>query len=240
MTPIGGRKGMSRENRGSKADSADKCHRATNEDKDTMKDLIVYVHGKEGSAGEAEHYKTLFPSHEVIGFDYRSQTPWEAKKEFVTFFTEQRNQCEHLTLVANSIGAYFALSSLNEMLVDNAFFISPVVDMEALIGNMMKWSNVTERELTEKREIATNFGETLSWEYLCYVRKHPIIWNVPTCILYGEHDNLTSIETVSAFAKLHHADLTVIPGGEHWFHTDEQMQFLDKWIRERSLNDVCG
>ena len=45
---------------------------------------------------------------------------------------------------------------------------------------------------------------------------------------------------VSAFAKLHHADLTVIPGGEHWFHTDEQMQFLDKWIRERSLNDVCG
>ena len=51
---------------------------------------------------------------------------------------------------------------------------------------------------------------------------------------------LTSIETVSAFAKLHHADLTVIPGGEHWFHTDEQMQFLDKWIRDRSLNDVCG
>ena len=35
----------------------------------------------------------------------------------------------------------------------------------------------------------------------------PIIWNVPTCILYGEHDNLTSIETVSAFAKLHHVDL---------------------------------
>ena len=143
-------------------------------------------------------------------------------------------------MVANSIGAYFALSLLDETLVDRAYFISPVVDMEALICNMMQWSNVTEQELAEKREIATNFGETLSWEYLCYVRKHLIIWNVPTCILYGEHDNLTSIETVSAFAKLHHADLTVIPGGEHWFHTDEQMQFLDKWIRERSLNDVCG
>ena len=37
-----------------------------------MKDFIVYVHGKGGSAEEAEHYKTLFPSHEVIGFDYRS------------------------------------------------------------------------------------------------------------------------------------------------------------------------
>lgn len=205
-----------------------------------MKDLIVYVHGKGGSAGEAAYYKTLFPNCEVIGFDYRSQTPWEAKKEFLAFFTEQKKRYDQLTLVANSIGAYFALSSLDEALVDRAYLISPVVDMESLIGNMMQWSNVAEQELAEKREIATNFGETLSWEYLCYVRKHPIIWNVPTCILYGEHDNLTSIETVSAFAKLHHADLTVIPGGEHWFHTDEQMQFLDKWIRERSLNDVCG
>ena len=238
--PIGGRKGMSRENRGSKADWANECHRATNEDKDTMKDLIVYVHGNGGSAGEAEHYEMLFPHHEVIGFDYHSQTPWEAKKEFLAFFTAQRSRCEYLTLVANSIGAFFALSSLDETLVDRAYFISPIVDMENLICNMMQWSNVTEQELAEKREIATNFGETLSWEYLCYVRKHPISWNVPTCILYGEHDNLASIETVSAFAKLHHADLTVIPGGEHWFHTEEQMQFLDHWIRERSLNDVCG
>ena len=197
-----------------------------------MKDFIVYVHGKGGSAQEVEHYAMLFPCHEVIGFDYRSQTPWEAKKEFLAFFTEQRGRSEHLTLLANSIGAYFSLSSLDETLVDNAFFISPVVDMENLICNMMQWSSVTEQELAEKREIATNFGETLSWDYLCYVRKHPISWNVPTCILYGERDNLTSIETVSAFAKLHHADLTVIPDGEHWFHTEEQMQYLDHWIRK--------
>lgn len=203
-----------------------------------MKDLIVYVHGNGGSAGEAEHYEMLFPHHEVIGFDYHSQTPWEAKKEYLAFFTEQRGRCEHLTLVANSIGAFLALSSLDETLVDRAFFISPIVDMENLICNMMQWSNVTEQALAEKREIATDFGETLSWEYLCYVRKHPIIWNVPTCILYGERDNLTSIETVSAFCKQHHADLTVMPSGEHWFHTEEQMQFLDQWIREHSLTNI--
>ena len=203
-----------------------------------MKGLIVYVHGKGGSAEEAEHYKMLFPNHEVIGFDYRSQTPWDAREEFFTFFAEKKKQCTRLTLIANSIGAYFALTSLDETLADRAYFISPIVDMETLICNMMQWSGVTELELTEKREIATAFGETLSWEYLCYVRKHPIIWNVPTCILYGEHDNLTSIETVSAFAKQHHADLTVMPNGEHWFHTEEQMQFLNEWIREYVLKDV--
>lgn len=116
-------------------------------------------------------------------------------------------------------------------MVDNAFFISPVVDMENLICKMMQWSNVTERELAEKREIATNFGETLSWDYLCYVRKNPILWNVLTRILYGEHDNLTSVETISSFAKRHNANLTVMPGGEHWFHTEKQMEFLDNWIK---------
>lgn len=197
-----------------------------------MKDLMIYVHGKGGSAQEAEHYKMLFPNDEVIGFDYRSKTPWEAKEEFFAFFAEKKNRCKHLTLIANSIGAYFALSSLDETLVDKAFFVSPVVDMENLICKMMQWSNVTERDLAEKLEIATNFGEMLSWYYLCYVREHPVLWNVPTCILYGEHDNLTSIEMVSTFAKQHHADLTIMPGGEHWFHTEEQMQFLDNWIRK--------
>ena len=195
-----------------------------------MQDLVIYIHGKGGSAQEAEHYKTLFPDHAVIGFDYRSQTPWEAKKEFLTFFTEQRNRCEHLTLVANSIGAYFSMASLDETLVDKAYFISPIADMERLIRDMMSWAGVTERELAERSLIETDFGETLSAEYLRYVREHPVSWRVPTSILYGERDNLTSLETVSGFASRIGAGLTVMPGGEHWFHTEEQMRFLDEWI----------
>ena len=48
--------------------------------------------------------------------------------------------------------------------------------------------------------------------------------------LIESEDNLTSHETSTAFAKAHGAELTVMDGGEHWFHTDEQMQFLDNWI----------
>ncbi len=195
-----------------------------------MKNTVVYVHGKGGSAAEAEHYKALFPDSEVVGFDYQSQTPWEAREEFPRFFSEQRKRCDSLTLIANSIGAFFSLSSLDETLVDRAYFISPVVDMEKLIANMMQWANVTERELTEKGEIPTDFGETLSWAYLCYVREHPIDWRVPTRILYGAQDNLTSLETISAFAEKLGAALTVMPEGEHWFHTPEQMRFLDAWL----------
>lgn len=197
-----------------------------------MKESIIYLHGKGGSAEEADQYKTLFPNSEVIGFDYRSRTPWEAKEEFPAFFVTQRERSDRLILIANSIGAFFAMSALDETLVDRAFFISPIVDMESLICKMMLGANVTETELEEKGTIPAKQGETLSWNYLRYVRKHPISWNVPTSILYGGHDNLTSLETVSAFAERHPAKLTVMPGGEHWFHTQEQMDFLTKWLEQ--------
>lgn len=198
-----------------------------------MEEIVVYVHGKGGSVQEAEHYKALFPNCEVIGFDYHAQSPWEATEEFSGFFTAVRKCCGKLTLVANSIGAFLSLSSLNEKLVDTAYFISPVVDMEQLICNMMQWADVSEAELAEKLEIPTTFGETLSWKYLCYVREHPISWKIPTRILYGEKDALTSMETIKAFVEKNNAELTVMPGGEHWFHTKEQMQFLDYWIKNR-------
>ena len=200
-----------------------------------MEHLVIYVHGKGGSADEAEHYAPLFPGCEVVGFDYRSQTPWDARDEFPRFFEHLRADCDSLTLIANSIGAFFSMTSLSARHADRALFISPVVDMEDLILNMMFWANVTEDELRARKEIKTDFGETLSWDWLCDVRTHPIQWTVPTRILYGERDNLTSPETMSAFAARIGVQLTVMPGGEHWFHTPEQMAFLDNWIGESTL-----
>lgn len=43
---------------------------------------------------------------------------------------------------------------------------------------------------------------------------------------------LTSQETIHKFANDINAELTVMKNGEHWFHTAEQMAFLDDWIRK--------
>lgn len=197
-----------------------------------MKQIVIYVHGKGGTAEEAKHYQPLFAESDVIGFDYKSQNPWEAKREFSDFYDLHSKGYDSVILAANSIGAFFSMNALAEKKISKALFISPIVNMERLITGMMIWANVTEEELCSKKEISTDFGETLSWEYLCYVRKHPIKWDIPTCILYGSNDNLTSIETVSEFAEKTGAILTVMNDGEHWFHTDEQMEFLDNWIRK--------
>lgn len=195
-----------------------------------MRRLVIYVHGKGGSAEEAKHYQPLFAESDVIGFDYQAQNPWEAKSEFSSFFDLHSKGYESVVLIANSIGAFFSMSSLAEKKISQALLISPIVNMEKLITDMMTWANVTEDALRSKGEIPTAFGETLSWAYLCYVREHPIKWGIPTCILYGGKDHLTSRETMSEFSERIGAALTVMEDGEHWFHTDAQMKVLDNWI----------
>ena len=195
-----------------------------------MKELVLYIHGKGGSAGESEHYKPLFPECEVIGLDYQTFTPWETGEEIREAVTKLNDEYDSIILIANSIGAFFSMNAGIDAMIRCAYLISPVVDMEKLILNMISRANVTETELEEKGVITASFGEDLSWEYLRYVREHPVCWTVPTKILYGSRDNLTSYKTIAAFAKTYGAELTVMEEGEHWFHTDEQMLFLDNWI----------
>lgn len=196
------------------------------------KTAVLYVHGKGGSAVEAEHYKSLFPECDVYGLDYKTFTPWETKEEIQSEINSLSRNYGSVILIANSIGAFFSMNAKVETAIKKAYFISPIVNMEKLITDMMMWANVSEQELQEKQIIETDFGETLSWEYLSYVRNNPIHWDVPTDILYGSMDNLTSIETVTAFAENHNTKLTIMEDGEHWFHTKEQMNFLDKWIKD--------
>ena len=197
-----------------------------------MMNTILYIHGKDGSAAESEHYKPLFPDCEVMGLDYQTFSPWETGKEIRVAVEELKSKYENVILIANSIGAFFSMNAGIDDMIQKAYFISPIVNMEKLITDMMKWANVTEQHLGSKGVIHTDFGEDLSWDYLCYVRSHPIEWRVPTHILYGSKDHLMSIETITDFALKHQATLTVMEGGEHWFHTEEQMQFLDNWIKE--------
>ena len=199
-----------------------------------MKNIVVYIHGKGGSVQEAAHYQPLFADSDVLGFDYEERTPWEAKEEFVRHFEPILESRTSTTIVANSIGAFFAMHALQGMEIKKAYFISPIVNMQNLIEKMMSQALVSEDELRDRGELDTGSGEKLSWKYLCYAREHPIYWTAPTHILYGENDDLTSFETICEFANQIDATLTVMKNGEHWFHTAEQMRFLDDWMRRYS------
>ena len=159
--------------------------------------------------------------------------PWTVASELQAVLTERKAHWKKIALRANSIGAYFSMLAFSGESMEKALFVSPIVDMERLILNMMGRAGVTEEDLQAKGEIPTSFGQTLSWSYLCWVRQYPLTaWKTPTSILYAGHDDLTSRQTVMAFAAAHKAELTVYEEGEHWFHTPEQCICLSTWERQ--------
>lgn len=197
-----------------------------------QRDAVLFLHGLGGSAAEVEYYRPLFPDCELIGLDYHGIEPWSAGQEIFDTVLELFGEYRSVSLIGYSIGAYLAMHASVDGLLKKAYFLSPVVDMESIILALTAQAGVTEEKLKEQGTIPIEGGLTLSWEYLCWVREHPVEWNAPTAILYGEHDNLTPREMIEDFAEAHDAALTVMPGGGHWFHTDEELRFLNDWFRK--------
>ena len=127
------------------------------------KAIVLYVHGKGGSAAEAEHYRPLFPEADVVGFDYHSENPWSAKAEFSEKIAALRANYDQIFLISVSIGAYFSMSADISDSIRRAWLISPIVDMERLILSMLSWAGETEEALQARKIIPTTFGEDLSW-----------------------------------------------------------------------------
>ena len=123
--------------------------------------------------------------------------------------------------------------ALKNLPAEKALLVSPVVDMERLIRDMMSWAGVSEKRLRAEEKIETDFGQTLSWDYLRWVMEHPLPqWNTPTAVLYTGGDTLISRDSVDAFVSRTNARLTVYEPGEHWFHTPPQLEALHTWERE--------
>lgn len=200
----------------------------------------LFLHGQMGRKEEAEAFAQVVcpKGMEVLSIDLPGHgerqdrgeelLPWIAVEEIQAALEWAKHRWKAVSLRATSIGVYFALLAFDAP--ERALLVSPILDMERLILTMMSWAGVAELQLREQGEIATGFGQTLSWKYLCWVREHPVYhWTCPVRILYGSGDNMTSRQTVEDYVRQHNAKLTIMEGGEHWFHTSEQLAILRKW-----------
>lgn len=213
----------------------------------TSDQVCLFLHGQSGHKEEGERFAQIAnpKGWQVVAIDLPQHgqrqggaepfLPWVVVPELEQVWQELQGRWKRIALRANSIGAWLAMLALAGKPVDTCLFVSPVVDMENLIQTMMTWAGVTEERLEREREIPTDFGQTLSWDYLKYVRQHPVhALSAHTNILYGDQDNLVPQLVVERFARAEGAHLTVYPGGEHWFHTPEQMKVMGTW-EERCL-----
>ena len=206
--------------------------------------VYLYIHGKNGCKEEAERFANTacacgwqvlaidLPEHGSRKNSPEKLVPWVVVPELQAVYARMQPVWPHIRLYGVSIGAWFAMQALQAEKLEKAMLVSPVVDMEALITKMMQWAGVTEEQLQQAGNISTSFGETLSWPYLCWVREHPLQWHTPTQVLYGDKDALTSRAVMERFRQESGARLTIMEGGEHWFHTPLQLAVMQSWEEE--------
>ena len=155
------------------------------------------------------------------------------KKDLISILEYAKTKYEEINLWACSMGAYFSLISYKDEDIKQCLFLSPVVNMKVIIDNMMLLSSVTEKELKEKQEIKTDFGQTIYWDYYKFVKENPIInWDKKTFVLYGNKDNLQDEKIIKDFCTKFNCELSVLENGEHFIHTEEQLEYYRNWLDE--------
>ena len=203
----------------------------------------IYAHGRYGNKEEAEFFAEIAEErgYQVISFDLpqhgeRKDDAYPCSvqngvRDFKILGNYSSRRWKELSFCGSSLGAYFGLVSYRALELDRCLLISPILDMERLIRNMMAALNVSEDELSEKQEIPTPFGETLSWPYYAYVKEHRIEqWEPETHILWGTRDHLTAPEVVRDFCERFHCGLKVMDGAEHYFQESRHLQERELWL----------
>ncbi len=180
--------------------------------------VFLFVHGLHGRKEEALAFaKEAVPKgYQVLSIDLPvERKPWEV----LPLLNEVRDYLyenwKSVSVRANSIGSWFTLLAFQSKKVEQALLVSPILDMKKFI------------ELMPQRED----------DYYEWVVNNPITGcDVPTYILRPEVDMIVSEEIDRDFISQHQWQITIMPGGEHWFHTPEQLAFLKAWEKNTIIS----
>ena len=196
--------------------------------------VFLFVHGLHGRKEEALGFAEVAvpKGYQVLGIDLpverseqrepSSSLEWPSRDgrrksqrkpwEVLPLLNEVRDYLyenwQSVSVRANSIGSWFSLLAFQNMKVEQALLVSPILDMKKFI------------ELMPKHE-----DDYYEW----VVNNLITCWDTPTYILRPEVDLIVSDTVGRDFISHHQCQLTIMPNGEHWFHTPEQIAFLKAW-----------
>ncbi|NFG24327.1 alpha/beta hydrolase [Clostridium botulinum] len=209
--------------------------------------IFIAVHGnmsnKEDTVIEILAKEAIKKGYQVLSFDLpehgerkNESTPCKVQycvSDLSVIMNYVKERWKEVSLFACSMGAYFSLLAYQNNMIKKALLLSPVVNMERIIENMMMWFNITPEGLKKEFTIETPIGQKLYWDYYCYVKENPINkWNIDTDILYGAKDELCEFEIINYFAQKYCCELEVMDAGKHYFHTKEQLEVFQQWLQK--------
>lgn len=220
-------------------EASDKLFIAVHGNMSNKEDDIIVILAEEAIDKGYQVLSFDLPEHgDRIGEDYACKVQ-NCVSDLTAIMGYAQTISSNISLFACSMGAYFSLLAYRDLPLVQCLFLSPVLNMERIINNMMKWFNVSEDRLKAEEEIETPIGQTLYWDYYCYVKSHPIdTWSKPTAILYGSDDDICEFDVVSGFAKRFHCMLQVLEHGEHYFHNEQQLSYFKQWLKDNIFDSV--
>lgn len=133
--------------------------------------IYIFVHGKKSYKEEAEFFAKIATAknYQVLSFDLPEHGErknenypcdiWNGISDLNIIWNYVEKRWSNISLFANSLGAYFSLMTYHDYPLSNCLFLSPILDIERLINNMMTWFNVSEEVLKEKKQVPTSIGE---------------------------------------------------------------------------------
>lgn len=134
--------------------------------------VYLFVHGQSGHKEEAESFAEIVSKNgwQVLSIDLpehgerKNETgrffPWIIVPELQKIWSCMDSRWERIALRATSVGVWFSMLAFQDKRIEKNLFVSPVLDMEHLIENMMQYAGVTTEELKAKKMIPTGFGQT--------------------------------------------------------------------------------
>jgi len=173
--------------------------------------VFLFVHGLHGRKEEALAFAEVAvpKGYQVLGIDLPvERKPWEV----LPLLNEVRDYLyenwKHVSIRANSIGSWFSLLAFQGQEVEQALFVSPILDMKRFI------------ELMPQRE-----DDYYEWVVSNLITQ----WNAPTYILRPETDLVVSEEVGCDFISEYQCKVTTMPNGEHWF---QQLGEIERGLEE--------
>lgn len=184
--------------------------------------VFLFVHGLHGQKEEALPFAEVAvpKGYQVLSIDLPVESkPWDVLPLLNEVCDYLYRNWKTVSIRANSIGAWFSLLAFQSKKVEQALFVSPILDMKRFI------------ELMPQRED----------DYYKWVVNNPTIrWDASTYILRPETDLIVSEEVGRDFISHHQCQVTIMADGEHWFHTPKQLEVLRKWEENVVINHKNG
>lgn len=178
---------------------------------DSSSKVFLFVHGQGGNKEEAIPFAEIAvpKGYQVIGIDLPvMDQSWEVLAMFNEVKEYLYQNYDSVSIRANSIGAWFSLLCFQDKVIDQALFVSPILNMRVFIEGMQEKDDT----------------------YYDWIIKHPIMqWTADTFILRPKIDLIVKDKVYDSFLGKFECQVQEVENGEHWFHTPEQLLAMQQW-----------